>query len=296
MNERTIREYIRALDHMKRSLQNMLKEERKITAPRPKNHDEYLEEFTKLKYLITSGTWPLALPESQMVREGIEEDKIERANHIISNLFSPPKGQRILDYKCKEGHVVLEAVKKHDATFASGYDDEKQEWPKQDRTLFTDNWEKIKEKGPYDTILMMDVLDHEENPLETLNKVKQVKTSSGEIFVRCHPWTSRHATHLYHDRNLAYLHLVFTEKELVTLGLLGKPTKKITDPEKTYATWFKEVGLTIEHEEVHTQEVDTFFLKENILSRRIKENWPNRNGGVFPREYLEIQFIDYFLK
>ena len=86
---------------------------------------------------------------------------------------------------------------------------------KQNTTITTD-WGFVKSNGPYNVIILFDVIDHLkiENPTEVLRKLGELLAPDGKIYMRCHPITSRHGTHLYHDLNKAYVHLVFTGEEL----------------------------------------------------------------------------------
>lgn len=61
----------------------------------------------------------------------------------------------------------------------------------------------------FDVILLYDVVDHIENPFSFINEIQNKLASSGKVFIRCHPWSSRHADHDL--RNKAYLHLIENE-------------------------------------------------------------------------------------
>jgi hypothetical protein len=147
-----------------------------------------------------------------------------------------------------------------------------------------------------------DVLDHTKNPLEELKKIHSIKTpQTGKVLLRIHPWTSRHGTHLYKKLNKAYLHLVFSEEELYSMGLEDNYTIKLIDPVSAYKKMFKEVGFSVLKEDITTQPIEMFFTHTEEILRRIKSRWKNSTipelaaGTIFPREILEIQFIDYVL-
>jgi hypothetical protein len=63
----------------------------------------------------------------------------------------------------------------------------------------------------------------------------------------------------------------------------------------------KEAGFSIVREETTTQPIEMFFTHTPEILRRIKSRWKNSeiaeysSGVVFPREALEIQFIDFTL-
>jgi hypothetical protein len=128
-----------------------------------------------------------------------------------------------------------------------------------------------------------------------------VKAPNGRIYLRCHPWTSRHGTHLYKQLNRAYLHLVFDTDELFSMGLKETRTRNFLDPMTEYRKIIEEARLTISEEELVTHPVELFFTHEPAVLRRIKEQWKvSENkalaaGTQFPRDVLEIQFVDFIL-
>ena len=119
--------------------------------------------------------------------------------------------------------------------------------------------------------------------------------------MRCHPWTSRHGTHLYKQLNKAYLHLVFSEDELYAMGLKETKATVFLEPLETYRKMISDAGLKILNEDHINHPVELFFTHEEAILRRIKEKWANSKnqafatGKEFPREMLEIQFVDFVL-
>ena len=71
-----------------------------------------------------------------------------------------------------------------------------------------------------------------------LNQVKSVCGPQTKIFTRCHSWMSRHGSHIYKQLNKAWVHLFFTEDELVKMGLKLDFTFKYFFPLKTQQNWF----------------------------------------------------------
>jgi hypothetical protein len=143
-------------------------------------------------------------------------------------------------------------------------------------------------ESPYDIILLYDVLDHEidNHPVEKLKKAKELMTDNGLMIIRCHPWCSRHATHLYAKNNKAYLHLILTDQELKSIGLYNKPTRRDTlPPSKTYRSWFDAAGLTVIYEEVVRQPLEPIFTQNQVLEQL----------NISDKSLLEIQFVDYIL-
>jgi len=185
-----------------------------------------------------------------------------------------------------------------------GYDIKKQNWDKlkSERLTLTNSWSLVESLGPFDVILVNDVLDHTKDPKEELSKIQSVKKpQTGKVVLRLHPWSSRHGTHIYKQLNKAYLHLVFTEEELISMGLEETRTLRILDPINAYKKMIKEAGFSIIKENVTTHPIEMFFTHTPEVLRRIKSKWKNSeipelaSGVLFPRDVLEVQFIDFTL-
>jgi 2-polyprenyl-3-methyl-5-hydroxy-6-metoxy-1,4-benzoquinol methylase len=257
-----------------------------------------LLDFTETRMLIQKEEWPVAVPEESICGED-EQQKLNRAYQLVEAFLTTDlNDKKFLDFGCGEGHVPYVIASSLPIT-CCGYD-VKNQWqgrfPEEEKNnlILTTNWDEIAKQGPFDVILVMDVLDHCKDFLKTLQKIKSVKTPQyGKIYLRLHPWTSRHGTHLYKDLNKAYLHVIFKEDELYKMGLKGMITTKITNPLEFYHENIKEAGLTILKEEIIKKPVDMFFIQHEEIERRIKRNWPKRED--FPEEILEIEFVDYVL-
>lgn len=274
-NTNQIREYIAALEHMMRFFRRLLEEEKAVLSG-PASERERLAELTELRMLAKSDLWPAAVPEELISGK---ETQNARAMGVLQVANLSLGGKKFLDFGCGEGHTVRLAKEIFGAKTAFGYD------INGDYDL-----ESVKQNGPYDVILLFDVLDHADDPEDVLRVCKELKSPDGKIFARFHPWFSRSGTHIYKQLNKAYLQLVFDETELATLGILQEKTKKITHI-KTYREWIKKVGLTILSENPTKQSLELFFTHNPAILRRIKSNFDNE----FPRNMLEIQFIDMVL-
>lgn len=301
MNQKNIKEYIRALEHISKFLKTLLDEENNII-PEPA---DTLSEFTQLRMLSKSEVWPEAVPKD-LICGDTEEEKNSRAIGIIDEFITGDiEGQNFLDFGCGEGHIANLMPKIKSVGTSVGYDLKNQGWEKFKDTknlTMTTNLNDVVKLGPYDLILVNDVLDHSKTPKEDLNRLRGIKRPhTGKIILRVHPWTSRHGTHLYKTLNKAYLHIIFTDEELLSMGLEGLNTLKIIDPIGNYKKMFKEVGFTVLKEEITTQPMEIFFTRTPEILRRIKSRWRNSeipelaSGAIFPREILEMQFIDFTL-
>lgn len=242
--------------------------------------------------------WPLAVNPNLICGLDNEEDKADRANGVVELMIEENlNGKKFLDFGCGEGHTV-DVSTKHNTVISVGYDIvEDLGWSDKKGSLTTD-MKFVEASGPYDVIMMFDILDHvgpfddTNAPSTILKKAAELLSPNGKIYLRCHPWTSRHATHMYHWENKAYIHLVYNDEELKNLGIkVGEPTQKVTRPIETYRTWIKDSGLKVDNERVIKEPVEEFF-KSSKLSQIITKNCEFQQ---FPEFQLSIQFIDYIL-
>ncbi len=210
--------------------------------------------------------WPLAL-DAKFISNDTDADKALRAEGILDSLSVPVSWQKIkfLDFGCGEGHVVQKAEAR--ANFAIGYDVSEASVGN-----CTTNWTNIVKNGPYNFILMFDVLDHLTSPLKNLAKLKSVLSPNGILWVRCHPWSSRHGGHLYQKLNKAYAHLVFSESELSQHNLQSENVLKLATPLDNYWHWINAAGFRVERESVTIERMELYFDQEYI-KRRLFALW-----------------------
>lgn len=269
----------------------------------PAKLDQSVEsnDFEALKDLLNSTDWPEAVLDFQIVDENSEEEKMDRAEGIIDLLVEEGlKDKKILDFGCGEGHAVKHASKQ-ETKCSVGFDIIRSEklkllWENEEENyLLTTNLEKVKEKGLYDVIIIYDVLDHCDNPVDVLNEAKSLLNDNGTIYLRCHPWCSRHGGHLYRKINKAFIHVVFSDDELKELGLEPEKMIKVKLPMKTYEDYIKASGLKIESKDIETQDVEDFFEKTPEMCDRLKQVMNIDNGKTFPKHQLSQCFHDYIL-
>lgn len=256
---------------------------------------EKKSDFDVLKSLLMSEEWPQAAPDFLICEEN-EEDKINRAEGIISYLSQDLRDKRFLDFGCGEGHVALNASTSG-ATKSYGYDILKSgnlNWEEnKENFLLTNDFKKIKENGPYDFVLLYDVLDHAEDPIDVLNKVRQIVNENSKIFVRCHPFSSRHGTHLYRKLNKAYVQLVFTDEELTELGLTGDIKQKTYFPIVENNKWFDSSRFKSLNQDGVKTLVEDFFKDNKLVSSRITRDVYSK---AFPEHQMSQVFNDYVLQ
>lgn len=251
-----------------------------------------VNDFDELKKLLNSSEWPEAVPE-YLICGDKDEEKSDRAFVVIDMICDTEigsiKGKKVLDFGCGEGHTTIAA--ENAGAVAIGYDikkDGKLDW---ETGKLTTDWKKV--TGPFDVIILHDVLDHCENPVKALQQIKTVATANTRLFCRCHPWPGPHSIHQYKKLNKAYVHLVFSEEELKKLNVNSDIVQKVKFPIDQTDKWFSEAGFkTIKHIG-HTVEVSNFF-KTNTLVKKQLSNIPEYKGKI-PEWQMSQVFNDYIL-
>ncbi len=265
----------------------------------PPTAPEDYSDFESLKKALESNKWPEAVNPNLICQHAEESDKLERGKGIIDLMVEEDLSNlKFLDFGCGEGQCSL-ASTEHSTAISVGYDVKKFDtWDRylHDKLLFTTDFDKVIEEGPYDVIIIFDVLDHAkvEDPTAILKKAKSVLAPEGAIYMRCHPFISRHGTHLYHELNKAFAHLVFTPSELEMLVPEPKWTEDsigVTFPIKTYGEFITNAGLNILSRREVTERVESFFKIPKIAERIMR----NTSMPSFPEFQMGIQFIDYKL-
>jgi 2-polyprenyl-3-methyl-5-hydroxy-6-metoxy-1,4-benzoquinol methylase len=241
-----------------------------------------------IKQLLKSDEWPVAVNPNLIVES--DTDKILRAEGIIDFIFPESlTDEKFLDIGCGEGYPAIRAMEK--GAYVVGYDIKKYDWPN-NNVYFTTKFEDVVNKGPFDIILLYDTLDHVDNPIEVLQQANSVLKQNGKMFVRTHPYSSKHGSHIYRKINKAYVHLFLNERELEQLGCNSDYVNQIFTPIKTYREWFDTTNLIILNEVITRQPVEDFFTQNNILSNIICKKFGTTE---FPLFQLEQQFHDYIL-
>ncbi len=260
---------------------------------------ENLDDFESLKKALSSTKWPEAVNPELICDPTIIKDKTERGSGIIQLLIEENLlNLNFLDIGCGEGFSTRYAASEV-AAKAVGYDIKDYGWSNfesKPNLIMTTNFEEVKNNGPYNIILLFDVIDHSigQNPVELLKMATSVLAENGKIYMRTHPFISRHGTHLYHELNKAYVHLVFTPEELKMLlpePKYEEPTIKVVKPIKTYETFIENSGLNIIHKREIRENIEPFFKIPKIADRIIK----NTDFHEFPEYQMQIQFVDYVL-
>jgi SAM-dependent methyltransferase len=278
------------LSKIKRDVAELGNNLKKYGLPTSSNYEKSLEE---IRELFKNENWPHAVDPALICDN--EEKAAHRANGILDILVGEPiKDKKILDFGCGEGQTIP-AAKVREAALAVGYDIDADKY-KFDKADFTDNFKEVEKKGPFDIVLLHDVLDHVVgmDPVHILQQAKSVLSNDGRIYLRNHPWSSRHGGHLYLKNNLAFLHLILDEFELMRCeGLQVEHNVKVTTPLQTYKNWIDQAGLSIKNELVIKSEVEDFFLNKPAIQERLSQHWSNPE---LIKVFMEIDFVEYVLE
>ena len=249
---------------------------------------------------INDNNWPESVPEKMIVTKSGPAEKKYRALQIIGLLGIPINGKRVLDCGCGDGFVTAEIS--HQAELAVGYD-----------IIEHENWEKLRQehhnilitadsltmlnRAPYDVIILYDVLDQlkGEDPTKFLKSMADLLDENGQIFIRTHPWTSKHGGGIYDQLNKAYVHLALTTSELIDAGVRPLFNLKISRPMATYEKWFTDAGLKLEHRNIIAEPPHSYICN-NLLDRIIKITWGDNIDKEQAIRIMSNQFIDYTLR
>jgi 2-polyprenyl-3-methyl-5-hydroxy-6-metoxy-1,4-benzoquinol methylase len=259
-----------------------------------------------LEDLLRSNKWPKAVDSNLICDVHSQEDKFNRAEGILELVVERPlKDKSFLDFGCGEGHVAAKAIEQNPVV-SVGYDivkdDNWDDFDKSENLVLTTNLEDIKKNAPFDVILIYDVLDHmKSNQIKILKDLKDWMKDDGLMYIRFHPFCSRHATHLYQNINKAFVHLIFTEEELKKMKCETPDHASVVHPINSYNTWLKEAGLKTVNYNVLREKVEPFFSKNKTIKERMHRNYKNSpdkkiQKGAFPMYQLEQQFLDDVVK
>lgn len=281
--------YLYELGRLRREFSDVKDQLKKYGLP---SANEYELELQGLKELLDSEDWPAAVDPEQICADDPEK-KADRANNILDlQVCENLKDKKFLDYGCGGGEVVFEASKREANAF--GYDINPSKFETHD--LLTADFEAVRKMAPFDVILVHDVLDHIEHidPLQALCQIKEVLAPHGRVYVRNHPWSSRHGGHLYNTKNKAFMHLVFDEIELARIGGYAADYNiRVVDPLGTYRYWFSETGFDVKEEYPIKHDVEKFFTQPSLVWEKLKRHWPESDTQV---GILEIEFVEYVLE
>lgn len=239
--------------------------------------------------------WPVAVDPLLICQADEVLERQERAEQILDAIVEEPLVRKsFLDFGCGSGETV-DAALKRGARSAMGYDVVPFTSPNPN---FTHEFSQLEARGPFDVVLLYDVLDHivNEEPVQVLQKLKSILSPDGTMYLRCHPWVSKHGGHLYKQLNKEYAHLLFTETELREMGYTLEPVRKIFYPCMTYQKMFRQAGLKVVKELVISDNIpQQSYLRLSPFVNRINRSW-DKKINKFPEVQLSMSFVDYVVK
>lgn len=151
-----------------------------------------------------NSNWPKSLDEGLILMKN--EEKLYKAQAIVELILEDDlANKRFLNIESERTFITSYA--NNTAKTSINFNATSEEW-----TLHTNNqiriiaYQEVKKYAPFDIVLLYDVLDHITKPTNLLNEVCSLTNFNSKIYIRTHPWNSRHATH--DARNLAYIHLL----------------------------------------------------------------------------------------
>ena len=226
-----------------------------------------------------------------------ETTKQFRAVQVVGIMGVPLSNLHVLDFGCGDGFVSREIAST--AKSVLGYDIKRHDaWPSHrlSNLLLSTDIDEVYKNGPYDQILAFDVIDHLEDAEldQTIKMLSSLLRSDGKMFIRFHPWTSKHGSHLYSKINKAYVHLAFTESELANMGYTLEPNIKIVRPLAAYDLMLSKNGFKIDNRKGHSEEVDYYF-DGALLDRMNHVTWKGKADRDSMLRIMGLQFIDYHL-
>jgi 2-polyprenyl-3-methyl-5-hydroxy-6-metoxy-1,4-benzoquinol methylase len=255
-----------------------------------------LAKPTAATELVASKEWPKAVEEILICDPNDQQAKKDRSQGTI-DLFveTDITGLKVLDYGCGEGGAAEYAASK--AALSVGYDPFLKVNKRDNNLVLTNNYQEVTALAPFDVIILFDVIDHliNDTPAEVLKKTAEILKDDGKIYMRAHPFTSRHACHLHHHLNKAYLHLVFSDQELKEIlpdQTHVQPNFGPTKPLLFYQSCIDQAGLKEVHRREIKEDVESFFEKPEIVARiTTKTGFPE-----LPAFQMSLQMIDYVLE
>ena len=276
--------------------------------------DDDIAHITDVKYefdlkhrsflmpLILSDNWPAAVATSRIVTTA-EEQRFRAATIINHTIQESLSCRKFLDFGCGAGFAVSEA--KARGSFAIGYDTRSPNDSGYDPTsravykyYTTSNKSHIIKQGPYDYILIYDVIDHiTPDKLESsLLYLKANMHARTRVYIRVHPFTSRHGGHSYTTHNKAYIHLFLTPEEMKQNKVNIDKDNLVLNPRTYYKDLFTKQGFRIVSERTSHLKIESIIQK---LIPYAAHHWTSLNTTFNQEAALDsmsVEFIDYIIQ
>lgn len=259
-------------------------------------HDTYQATLGQLKFLLDTNFWPDAVHPMLICDPNSEDDKKNRGHGIVELMVEEDiENLKFLDFGCGEGYST-KASEELGTSLSVGFDiTPSAKWNEftSNKCVFTTSFADVIQKAPYDVVLAFDVFDHVDDIEMRLKELMSVCNKQTRVYVRLHPFISRHGSHLYHQKNKAFLHCYFTDQEIKSFGLdYDSPKFKVLYPLRTYRKMINDVGFEILTKRDITESLEDFF-KKRFMVKRLENITGSKDLLEFP---MTIQFVDYLLR
>jgi len=247
---------------------------------------------------ITDENWPEAIDSDMIVNDDDVVEQQFRALQIVNHIREEVTDKKVLDFGCGSGCTAKEYADL--SNLAVGYDVvEHNMWDESDHEnlILTTDYDKVVANGPYDLIILFDVIDHivGEDPSNIMKMVSSLLSDEGTVFIRTHPWTSRTGGHAYKSINKAYLHLILTPNEMAKLGISIEPNLKLSRPMAVYESLFTTYNLKVIDKKAKSSPIESYF-NDNLIDRIKKINWCGKIETETAVKIMGNHFVDYKLK
>jgi SAM-dependent methyltransferase len=245
-----------------------------------------------IEALMAIDCWPKAIP-GYLIGNSSPKDQIKRANAVLDmTLTRSVEDIHFLDYGCGDGWIASEIIKRN-VQSSTAFDVAETEHWDQEKVIYTTNPDDLK-AGFYDMIFLYDVVDHATDAVGMMKHVEHLLKPNGICYVRCHPWTGRHASHLHkYGLNKAFIHLFLNWDELNELGYQMPLVRHETNPLIAYRWFFN--PFIIEKERIIRTPLNEFFLIDSFKELVwCEQNIENDQRERFIKD-MEIDFVDFQL-
>ena len=252
-----------------------------------------LKDFNSLRQILKSDVWPESIPNKD------EYDFQETFYKFITNIINLEKLDVLFLGSKEESELFFNFMLEKQSSKTVCYFENKNPTLNAQETnlsklIITSDFENVIKEGAYDVIICYDFIEHcTQTPEKMLETIKSLRKSNGPIYIRTHPFSSRHHDHNYEYLNKAYTHLVFDDREKLKVGCLsGKKVCKELTTETEYFKLFYNLDLKINERHVIENIPENFFFENKLIFEKIKNSL---NMEIVTPEEIGIEFIDYVL-
>lgn len=280
-----------------------LVEQYKQLEPLVKQAEEILAK-RELTYRIDPAKWPKATYE-HLSDWSLKFQSIKDAAAIPADLI----GKNILLYGCNDPYLTNVISEYSSNTVLYNRHHISTEPNVKQSSIITE----VKQYAPFDLVIYWDVLDHyfddyyedyygpmashltcAEAQEDLLNIGLALLNENGKIFVRCHPWYSRHGGHL--KSNVAFKHLLVNDTEyqddLVSEHFV---THRIFNPVQYYVNLFRRIKLKKVDLYVRDSPLEDHITDSLLEAMRYKWLVNTRLTDDEILSVLKIEYVDCLL-